>query len=157
MAGLGSVAFLTYPPYAAAYDKSNRGRLLSFKLGGGEVTMADPLPPLSFPQPPAQVGNANLVERGSELFTWHCRQCHANNGRGVVPDLRYLGQAKHALFDQIVREGLLRAAGMPRFDDLLSKEDTDAIQAHLIDAAWRAYNAEQAKLKKDNLIDVAQH
>ena len=46
---------------------------------------------------------------------------------------------------------------MPRFDDLLSKEDTDAIQAHLIDAAWRAYNAEQAKLKKDDLIDVAQH
>ena len=74
-----------------------------------------------------------------------------------MPDLRYLGQAKHALFDQIVREGLLRAAGMPRFDDLLSKKDTDAIQAHLIDAAWRASHAEQAKLKKDDLIDVAQH
>lgn len=157
MAGLGSVAFLTYPPYAAAYDKSNRGRLLSFKLGGGEVKMANPLPPLSVPQPPIQVSSADLMQRGSELFTWHCRQCHANNGRGVVPDLRYLGKAKHALFDQIVREGLLRAAGMPRFDDLLSKEDTDAIQAHLIDAAWRAYNAEQAKLKKDDLIDVAQH
>jgi len=38
----------------------------------------------------------------------------------------------HGAFDRIVLEGLYLPAGMPRWDDALSKADTDAIHAYPI-------------------------
>jgi quinohemoprotein ethanol dehydrogenase len=47
----------------------------------------------------------------------------------------------HAAFDSIVLKGVLGAAGMERFDDLLSKADVQAIHAYLIDQQRQAYAA----------------
>jgi len=157
MAGLGSPGFFSYPRYSAAYERSNQGRLLAFKLGGGPVELAEHTLLPSVPKPPPRKSNRDQVGYGKELFLWHCRACHANAGRGAIPDLRYLGEGKHLLFDQIVREGLFTPMGMPRFDDLLSKEDTDAIQAYLIDKSWQAYEAQNGAFEEQRLPDMADH
>jgi quinohemoprotein ethanol dehydrogenase len=49
----------------------------------------------------------------------------------------------HEVFNQVVRDGLLLPNGMPRWDDLLSVEDVDAIHAWLI--------AEQGPLREREL------
>jgi hypothetical protein len=58
-------------------------------------------------------------------------------GRGILPDLRRLDPASHAMFDSIVRGGAYSSKGMARFDDVLSPADVVAIHAYLIDEAWR--------------------
>lgn len=155
MAGLGGGGFFRYPPYSAAYKRSNKGRLIAFKLGGGETTMAEVEPELHFPQPPEQTGTPETIARGNEQFLWYCAACHNNAGRGTVPDLRYLGAGKHLIFDQIVREGILSSQGMPQFADILSKEDTDAIQSFLIDQAWRSFSRQEAA--KEDLPSISTH
>jgi quinohemoprotein ethanol dehydrogenase len=68
--------------------------------------------------------------------------CHGFRviGGGVIPDLRYLTPEKHAIFAQIVGEGLLEPAGMPSFADRLSAEDIEAIHAYVIFEAQREWD-----------------
>jgi quinohemoprotein ethanol dehydrogenase len=61
----------------------------------------------------------------------------------VTPDLRKLTPALHAAFETIVLKGTLGAAGMERFDDLLSAADVKAIHAYLIDQQRQGYVAQQ--------------
>lgn len=42
------------------------------------------------------------------------------------------------MFDDIVRKGAIEAIGMPRWDDVLTKEQTDAIHAYLRDRQRKA-------------------
>jgi len=63
-------------------------------------------------------------------------------GPSVTPDLRKLTPAVQAAFDAIVLKGVLGAAGMERFDDLLSEADVHAIHAYLIDQQRQAYAAQ---------------
>jgi quinohemoprotein ethanol dehydrogenase len=51
--------------------------------------------------------------------------------------------ATHAIFDKIVLGGLLQPAGMPRWDDVLSEGDAQAIHAYLIAEANSAYQDQQ--------------
>jgi mono/diheme cytochrome c family protein len=43
-----------------------------------------------------------------------------------------LNAQKHAIFKEIVYDGVLHGAGMPRFGDLLSEQDVRDIQAYVI-------------------------
>ena len=54
---------------------------------------------------------------------------------GVVPDLRRLPPEKHAIFKQIVYDGVIHGAGMPRMGDLVSEQDVADIQAYIIERA----------------------
>jgi quinohemoprotein ethanol dehydrogenase len=56
----------------------------------------------------------------------------------MLPDLRRLTPEKHSVFYEIVLNGALRPLGMGRFDDVLTREDAQAIHAYLIDEAWDA-------------------
>eukprot|EP00439_Symbiodinium_sp_Y106_P088075 s1_g611.t1 len=140
LGGLGGGGHFSYPRDSAAYKYGNAGRLIAFKLGGSEV----PLPPEvdwgTIPEPPARRGGD--IAMGQELFIWHCSMCHHNNGPGIIPDLRRLGESKHAQFDAIVREGALLQNGMPNFGDVLDKDQTDAIQSFLIELSWMAYSGQ---------------
>ena len=53
----------------------------------------------------------------------------------------------HDAFKQIVLGGLLKNAGMPPWDGVLSPEDVDAIHAYLISISWDGYKAQQAAPK----------
>lgn len=141
------------PPYAAAYTKGNRNRLLVFKLGGGEVPVPDDLPPLlPAGEPPAQAPGvtAETIAMGGGLFMANCAGCHSNQARAPLPDLRRMSRGVHQAFDQIVLKGLLVGNGMPRWDDLLSRQETQAIHAFLIAEQGQA-RARELELQRRGL------
>lgn len=156
MAGWGGGGFPFVPRYAAAYDRGNLNRLLVFKLGGGKVKLPPLLPPLEVaPEPPAQAEGvtAETIARGQGLFFGNCAICHANRHRSITPDLRRMQPGTHAMFRQIVLEGALVPGGMPRWDDVLSPEDADAIHAYLIDLQAKTRADELAKQKAGKPLD----
>jgi quinohemoprotein ethanol dehydrogenase len=135
MAGWGGGGWPYVPKDSAAYRYDNRGRLLVFRLGGGEVPLPRELPPLTVaPEAPPQlegVSHADLAS-GRELFMKHCTLCHANQQRTPGADLRRMAPETHAIFDEIVLGGALVPLGMPRWDDLLSDADSRNLHAFLI-------------------------
>lgn len=147
--GFGGGGWGYVPEYSAAYRYGNANRLLVFKLDGGSVKMPDPLPPLEVASaPPAQKPGVTpaMIAQGQGLFFQNCAICHSNQLRSTAPDLRRMQPATHEMFGAIVRDGLLLPGGMPRWDDLLSVQDVDAIHAWLI-AEQGALRARETKLK----------
>jgi quinohemoprotein ethanol dehydrogenase len=54
---------------------------------------------------------------------------------GVTPDLRRLSSEKHSIFKQIVFDGVIHSAGMPRMGDLVTEQDVHDIQAYIAQRA----------------------
>ena len=157
MAAWGGGGFPYVPTYAAAYQRGNQGRLLVFKLDGNTVPLPPELPPLQVaPAPPAQPTEAtlNTIAAGRALFLQSCAICHSNQPRSITPDLRRMQPGTHELFDRIVRGGLLVPNGMPRWDDLLSTEDVDAIHTYLIDLQSKTHADELAKQAAGTPLDA---
>jgi quinohemoprotein ethanol dehydrogenase len=128
-------------PENIAYRNGNANRILAFKLGGGAVPVPEPLPPIApITEPPAQTGTAADIKRGAQLFGANCGSCHGNAPRAPVPDLRRSSAATHTAFNDIVLRGALQVRGMPRWDDVLSQADVDAIHAYVISIARTAYD-----------------
>jgi quinohemoprotein ethanol dehydrogenase len=147
--GFGGGGWGYVPEYAAAYRYGNANRLLVFKLDGRPVQKPDPLPPLDVAAPPpAQKPGVTpaMIAQGQGLFFQNCAICHSNQLRSSAPDLRRMQPVTHDMFGAIVRDGLLLPGGMPRWDDLLSVQDVDAIHAWLI-AEQGGLRAREVKLK----------
>jgi quinohemoprotein ethanol dehydrogenase len=103
------------------------------------------LPPIQpIPQPPAETASADTVQQGRALFAARCAVCHVNLPRSEAPDLRRMGPETHQAFSQIVLGGILKNAGMPPWDGVLTPADVEAIHAYLISLSWDAYNKQQA-------------
>lgn len=144
MAGLGGGGWGAPDPRSAAYRYGNQGRILAFKLDGGETPKPPLLPPVPpIPQPPSQTASAESIANGELLFTRHCAQCHANSPRSAAPDLRRMTKFTHDAFGDILLKGALRPLGMPQWDDLLSAADVTDIHAYLISISQLAFDAEQ--------------
>ena len=141
MSGLGGGGFFTYPEYSAAYNYGNAGRMMAFKLGGGETPKPAPLTWPEAPEPPAAFGDAEMIAAGKRAFAWNCSVCHANRGVGAYPNLLRMNPTTHDIFDKIVLEGLLKQNGMPGFEGALSREEVEQIHAYLVDAARKSYFA----------------
>ena len=141
MAGYGGGTIgMPLPKDSAARRFGNAGRIVAFTLGGGAVPVPPPLVDAPFPQPPPRRGSARSIAAGGVLYNRYCARCHVF-GRGELPDLRRVSAATLHSFGAIVLHGALRPLGMARWDDVLSRTDAAAIQAYLIDQAWRAYSA----------------
>jgi quinohemoprotein ethanol dehydrogenase len=93
------------------------------------------------------------IERGRTLFYGNCVLCHSNQHRSITPDLRRMRPATHEAFRSIVLDGALVQNGMPRWDDLLSAADVDALHAYLIDLQARTRADELAKQKAGVPLD----
>lgn len=147
MAGWGGVAPLIGGDAAKAPGVGNVSRLLVFKLDGKAS-----LPPLPekqvaalnrIPQP-VHASDADL-KAGQQLYGSYCSVCHgvgAMSG-GLVPDLRKSDDSRRSLFQQIVREGVLRPLGMPSFGDTLSVDDVEKIKAYVMSREYADYTKEQ--------------
>jgi len=133
-----------YVPGMAAYDYGNAGRLVSFKLGGGELPLRPKLArdegTLAQPEV-ARRGDEQAIERGEVLYRRNCAKCHSNiDGRGSgIPDLRLMSATTHEAFKQIVLEGTLAERGMGSFADLLTEVEVEDLHSYLIEEAWIHY------------------
>jgi quinohemoprotein ethanol dehydrogenase len=158
MAAWGGGGFPYVPRYSAAYKRGNQGRLLVFKLGGSAVPIPAELPPPEIaPAPPAQnpgVTAATIAQGQALFYATGCALCHANQHRSITPDLRRMSAATHKAFQDIVRGGMLVPAGMPRWDDLLTAAQADAIHAWLIDQQVETRREELAKRKQGIPLDA---
>jgi uncharacterized protein GlcG (DUF336 family) len=133
MAGAGAA----YEGYADR-KYGSLGRIVTFKLGGGDVPLRPMLtqnaapavaPALPPPGTPEQVAN------GRTLYERNCALCHA---QGRAPDLTRMSAATHAEFADILLKGTRTARGMPNFANALSQADVAAIHAFVIDVAGKA-------------------
>jgi quinohemoprotein ethanol dehydrogenase len=133
LAGFGGATFFMLEDRSPARQYLNTGRLLVFRLDGGEVPL-----PAKRPAPAAR-GTFSLatdeaeVQKGIGLYRVFCGRCHGMlTSRSVLPDLRDLPDDKHAVFADIVLGGLLAPRGMASFADLLTPDDVRAIQAAIL-------------------------
>jgi quinohemoprotein ethanol dehydrogenase len=147
MAGWGGGGWSIPHPESAAYRFGPAGRIIALRLDGAPPRRLAPVPPPGpIPPPPARTGSAAQIRRGERLFEQDCSDCHTNLDGSAAPDLRRMTPEAHDGFRRIVLEGALLAGGMPRWDDVLSGADADAIHAYLIALSAQAYDAQQRAL-----------
>jgi quinohemoprotein ethanol dehydrogenase len=140
MAGWGGPAFNTLGGDEALLEHSNGGRIMVFKLGGGRVALPTKASErAAFFAPDEYPSSPELVAQGKPLYVIQCGGCHGLHGSTpMLPDLRRMSPEKHALFQKIVRGGLLEPLGMSSFSDDLSEQEVTAIQAYIIAEAQAA-------------------
>ena len=139
MAGYGGGGGVTGgdPRTMASSKHVNEGRVLAFKLGGKASMPRVAEKNTSIPEQPKISATDAQVENGKYKYTATCMVCHGALvvSGGVVPDLRMLHAEKHAIFKEIVYDGVIHGAGMPRMGDLLTEQDVRDIQAYVITRA----------------------
>jgi len=151
MAAWGGGGWSFSHPKSAFYERGNEGRIIAFKLGGGETPMPPLLPKIGpIPEPPPLTASDDVVKHGAALFGANCASCHTNQPGGLAPDLRRMSSESHEAFHQIVLDGVLKNAGMPPWKEVLTPEDADAIHAYLISVSWDGYKKQQAAEGKTN-------
>jgi quinohemoprotein ethanol dehydrogenase len=107
---------------------------MTFKLGGGTT----PLPPRvdrtrTAMVIPSLASSPDMIAKGEEsLRDARCGSCHTLGRAGIAPDLLAMSAATHAVFGQIVLQGLLESNGMAGFADILSASDVEDIHAYLV-------------------------
>ncbi|MBB4640596.1 PQQ-dependent dehydrogenase, methanol/ethanol family [Rhizorhapis suberifaciens] len=157
MAGWGGGGWPYVARNSAAYKYGNQGRILVFKLDGGSVPLPEELPPLEVaPEPPVQAPGVTpaMIGQGRGLFLSNCAICHSNQYRSISPDLTRMQTGTHEAFKQIVLGGLLLPNGMPRWDDILSDSDADAIHAYLIDEQKKKRTRDMALKAQGKPLDT---
>ena len=109
------------------------GRILTYKLG---ATGSLPTPPMpeALPTPPPMTASADTVDQGELLYHQNCSVCHGGGAvsSGVLPDLRYMDEQTHQIFQGIVLGGAYKEKGMVSFSHVLDSEGAAAIHAYLI-------------------------
>jgi quinohemoprotein ethanol dehydrogenase len=127
----------------------NRSRVLAFKLGG-TATLPEPPAEPAIAQPPALVGDAQLIHQGQLLFHQNCSTCHGDSavGGGVLPDLRWsrMNRSEQS-WRIVVIDGGRKDRGMVSFAAVLSPADAEAIRAYVIKRANDTYQATTAANK----------
>jgi quinohemoprotein ethanol dehydrogenase len=136
MAGYGGAGGVTGgdPRTMISAKYLNEGHVLAFKLGGKAAMPHIAEKNASIPEPPASAATAAQVENGKYKYGSTCMVCHGALvvSGGVVPDLRMLTAEKHSIFKEIVYDGVIHGAGMPRMGDLLTEQDVRDVQAYII-------------------------
>jgi quinohemoprotein ethanol dehydrogenase len=152
-AGYGGALGRFFGGMGMAQDRyQNYGRILAYKLDGDKTPLPPEVPSLAIPEPPPSPGVSDeILEQGGVLYAAHCVRCHAAMGPNWVyntyPDLSLMSQGTHAVFRQIVLEGLFQPAGMASFDDLLNSDEVDAIHAWIIQQQRTAFDAQNEDSK----------
>jgi quinohemoprotein ethanol dehydrogenase len=154
MAAYGGAETAAYLPDAAFFKYENRGRIIAFKLGGGET----PIPPkqkvIETPAPPVKEVDEEMVKKGSSVYVSYCETCHGGFGDRHLsqhPDLSKLPEAKHLLFKDIVLGGILAQNGMANFSNSLSENDVESIHHFLLKKQRELYEAVREKHSADSL------
>jgi quinohemoprotein ethanol dehydrogenase len=143
MAGWGGPDALFNAP-GGGKRKPGYGRILTFAIGGTALLTVKPFGHSEPPTPAiATKASPKEIHEGGLLFNDKCASCHGINAvAGPLPDLRYASKQVHEQFDEIVLGGARQTFGMPSFNDILTPEQVQAIEAYLLSRA-----AESSKAK----------
>ncbi len=135
MAGYGGAGAVTTgdPRTMASGKYYNDGYVLAFKLDGKAPMPKVAMRNLDIPEPPVIAATPAQLENGKYKYMSTCMVCHGALvvSGGVIPDLRRLPAEKHAIFKQIVYDGVIHGAGMPQLSDLVSEQDVHDIEAYI--------------------------
>ncbi len=95
MAGYGGALGGVHPVGTAAERYGNAGRIVAFKIDGGPVPKpAEKEHVSAVPRPAVErFGSAADIDTGNDLMKRNCARCHANEGPGAIPDLRWMSCA----------------------------------------------------------------
>jgi quinohemoprotein ethanol dehydrogenase len=151
MAGYGGAETYAYLPDGVVFQYENKGRILTFKLGGGETPLPPKKKPIATPAPPVTTIKTELLQKGATLYEFYCITCHGNFGDNHLsqhPDLSKLTEAKHIKFNDILLKGILSENGMANFSNSLNEEDVEAIHHYLLKQQTISYEKEQANKNK---------
>ncbi|MBL6715653.1 MAG: PQQ-dependent dehydrogenase, methanol/ethanol family [Pseudomonadales bacterium] len=109
------------------------GRILTYKLGANGTLPTPPMPE-ALPTPPPMTASADTVDQGELLYHQNCSVCHGGGAvsSGVLPDLRYMSEQTHQIFQGIVLGGAYKEKGMVSFSHVLDSDGAEAIHAYLI-------------------------
>jgi quinohemoprotein ethanol dehydrogenase len=144
MAGWGGgMMFAPFPPGSAPDRYENEGRILVFKLDGGDTPLPATRVVKPFNRPPVLSASSQQITSGLRLYIEHCARCHLF-GPSIIPDLRKpdLGSWDFNTLKSILLDGVLASQGMGSFGDTLSIEDVENIRAFVNDESWKAYRAQ---------------
>ncbi|MCK5746208.1 MAG: c-type cytochrome, partial [Oricola sp.] len=134
LAGYGGSGMITVGDDAALKTYENTGRLLVFKLGGGDVPAPDkretPLGPAPQSASLPPLGEDKLAA-ASQLYL-KCAGCHSTGGgTPMLPNLSRVPELGQETFRSILLEGALVPKGMPHFGDELTQEDADLLYEYI--------------------------
>lgn len=120
-------------------------RVLTFAIDGDALLPAFELPAKRSKPSPSNA-DAETIDRGSVLYHRFCTRCHGASliSDGSVPDLRKLENHWYEQFDAVVLDGMMVGMGMPRFDDVLTPQQSAEIKAYVLDRAheeWELQNS----------------
>ena len=143
--GSGGAGGLTESAMPASNKWGNFGRLLVFKLNGGQSIEQPEHWARDIPQPPAIELKAEAIDHGMELYHEVCTFCHgiAVIGGAAIPDLRKMSEQTHRMFKEIVLEGVLADRGMSSFADRLSEKDVEDIYTFIVARSWQDYEVQE--------------
>jgi len=132
LAGIGTSAGVTSRWLPKLYNyRTQPRRVLTFALGGTvQLPAFEPsaIEPIEDPEYTADEQRANS---GAIVYAVRCLACHGAEAiaGGTGPDLRTSGTiTSHEVFDQVVRQGVLIPAGMPKWEEMTDAELTDLRQ-----------------------------
>ena len=146
--GSGTASAIGFAPLLGA-AVGGPPRLLAFALEGDARLPVGQIWDKSVPKPDMERPTLELAAAGRHAWDASgCAYCHgadAIGGPGSVPDLRRINAERLALLPQILLGGILNSAGMPDYSELLTEEDVIAIQAYIVEQAWRGYLGDVGK------------
>jgi len=138
MAGVGA-----YDGYVDQ-QYGTQGRIVAFRLGGGEVPKRTPLSPdpgKLGPPPLKDDGTAEQISHGHTLFERHCAICHSANR---APNLTRMSAETQAEFPDILLKGTRSARGMGNFGGVLSAADVNDIFDYINHQRWLEFELKQS-------------
>jgi mono/diheme cytochrome c family protein len=89
-----------------------------------------------------------VVEQGRALYNTYCAVCHGGNAvsGGIVPDIRYRLDEIDPAWQSIVFDGALAANGMPAWNEYLTREEVDRIEAYVAHEARLGHERGERRL-----------
>lgn len=131
--GWGGIIPLLTGPLTNKGKVRAESRVIAFKLGAHGELPAPKAAPVMPTTHQALTATPEQLTQARGLFNGLCAGCHGLNAisGGVVPDLRYLDDNKHAAFPAFL-SGALINGGMPNFSDILQREDMELIRQYLV-------------------------
>ncbi|HEB91064.1 MAG TPA: hypothetical protein ENI85_15930 [Deltaproteobacteria bacterium] len=126
---------------AHGWKVPNIPRVLVFALGANQELPPREVQTRPLPKPAPATASAETIARGKDVYQRHCAYCHGDGLRtgGLNPDLRYSPPEVHAIWQDIVRGGVLKERGMVSFAQFVSEEEAEAVRQYVLAEANRLW------------------